>query len=1135
MKRALRKDCFKEIKKSYKRFISILLMAFLGVGFFAGVRATSPDMELTIDSYLDRQNVYDTRVVSTLGLTDDDVRAIGNLDNIDKTVGIYSEDVFVSFNEEEYVVKVYGLEDEINNVEIIKGRLPENDNECVIEQSMSNVAQVFINDYIEIREVLKENEEASFKNTKLKVVGIVQSPLYISRDRGTTTLGSGTVSYYMYVNKENIVSDIYTEIDISVSNAKELIFPSFEYNEKITNVKNELEGIKEERQNYRHTELITQANEKLEKAQNEFNEQKADAEKKISDAEKEIADGKKEIQKSKNKINKGEKELQDGRNKANKEFETAEKQIVEGENKLVNSQLEIDNAKKLLNSKRQEAEKGISQVKSGIQIIDNKISQLNTQKISIENGLNSIKKINNNLENLNLIVKQYEEQLLQMPDNEELKNQIKQLQTEIQNLENTKIQLEQTGVTQENLNKINTGLKECEIEKNKLQTQLNKINSELSSAEDQINQGQNEINARKSQINNLKLQLENTKKETQNRFEIAEKQIKTGRNKLELSEKELEDGEKELLQKKEEFNIEITKAEEKLIDAREKVNDIEKAKWYIFSRKDDQGYNSYVQDIDNVKKLGEVFPIVFFLIATLISLTSMSRMVEEERIQIGTLKAIGYNKIQIMSKYIMYSFLASIIGGFLGAIFGLKFFPTVIITMYEMMYNIKDNIVVFNKYYAFLGMGIMSICIVGTTIYTSLKELASTPSEMMRPKAPKAGKRVLLEKIPFIWNKFSFTQKVTLRNMFRYKKRFFMTVIGICGCTALILTGFGLKDSISKIMDYQYVDIYDYDMLIGLKDTLTKEEKEKLILNLENKKEIDKCTPIYMTSKTIQKDYLKEDTQIIVTNNPEELEKVIKLKDVKTGKKLNLNDNEIIITDKLSKLINVNIGDEINLIDSENKEYKLRVGGITEHYIAHYVYMTENLYNNIFQSEVSSNVLFTQYSSNISKENEEILSKEILENSKVGVITLTSSVMDIMNDTLSAMNFVVYVLIVSAGLLAFIVLYNLANINISERIRELATIKVLGFYDKEVYDYVTREIFLLTIIGIIIGLVFGFFLNSFILGTCEIGILRFKRIISIPSYIYSSFITIAFTVIVNFITYFSLKKVDMIESLKSVE
>jgi len=562
---------------------------------------------------------------------------------------------------------------------------------------------------------------------------------------------------------------------------------------------------------------------------------------------------------------------------------------------------------------------------------------------------------------------------------------------------------------------------------------------------------------------------------------------------------------------------------------------LENPKWYIFSRKDNAGFNGISQDTENVEKLGEVFPIVFFIIATLISLTTMSRMVEEERTEIGTLKALGYNNFQIITKYIIYSFLASSIGGILGALFGLKFFPYVIISMYQMMYDISELVIEFNVYYTLLGIGIMSFCIVGASIYTAINELKSTPNELMRPKAPKPGKRVLLEKIPLIWNKLNFTQKVTIRNMFRYKKKFLMTIIGIMGCTALIITGFGLKDSISKIMDYQYIDIYNFDMLIGLKNSLTSSEISSLENELRNRDEINDTVSAYLSSSEVKYKENREDAQILVVENSEILDDVIQLKDLKSGKKLTLNDDEVIITDKLAQLLDVKKGDEIKLLDSDNNEYTVKIGEIAEHYISHYIYITNNLYKKLYNKEVQPNIIYAKYQKKLDENKEETLSKELLLNSKINSITLTSYLMKTMDDTLNAMNFVVYVLIVSAGLLAFIVLYNLANVNISERIRELATIKVLGFYDKEVYDYVTREIVLLTVIGILFGLVFGYFLNMFILSTCEINILRFKRIVTPLSMLISSVITIAFTIIVNYMTYFSLKKIDMIESLKSVE
>lgn len=546
------------------------------------------------------------------------------------------------------------------------------------------------------------------------------------------------------------------------------------------------------------------------------------------------------------------------------------------------------------------------------------------------------------------------------------------------------------------------------------------------------------------------------------------------------------------------------------------------------------GYASFIQDTKSIRNIGIVFPAVFFIVATLISLTSMTRMVEEQRTQIGTLKALGYSKIQIASKYIIYASLASIIGGILGMCVGFVLLPKIIWMMYEMMYQIGDISLSFNLTYGALGLGLIYICIVGATIYSLIKELKETPAILMRPKAPKIGKRVLLERITFIWKRLSFSRKVTIRNIFRYKKRFLMTVIGIFGCTSLILAGFGLKDSISAIMPSQYEKVFDYDMQISLKNGLDESQLQEIVNKLDQKEEITKIVKTYMATSTAVNGELEEDVQIIVPEEKESLEGIINLKDVKTKETITLNDNEICLTDKAAELLKVKVGDTIKLKESNGNEKEVKISNIVENYISHYVYMSKELYQTLYEKDYESNVLLTK-NTDLSEEQEEKLATDIMQENEVSSISLTSTAITMMDDTMKSLNYVVVILIVSAGLLAFVVLYNLANVNISERIRELATIKVLGFYDREVYDYVTRETVLLTLIGIAIGLVGGYFLNYFIIGTCEINMLRFSKIISPLSYVYSILITIGFTLIVNIATYFALKKIDMIESLKSVE
>lgn len=489
-----------------------------------------------------------------------------------------------------------------------------------------------------------------------------------------------------------------------------------------------------------------------------------------------------------------------------------------------------------------------------------------------------------------------------------------------------------------------------------------------------------------------------------------------------------------------------------------------------------------------------------------------------------------------MSKYIIYAGIATITGSVLGMCIGFVILPKIIWMMYGMMYQMTDKILIsFNWKYGGIGLILISICIIGATIYTSLKELINTPSVLMRPKAPKGGNRVLMEKIPFIWKRLDFSHKVTVRNIFRYKKRFFMTIIGILGCTALILTGFGIKDSVKQIIPNQFENVFKYDMQINLKENLSNLEKEEFMNKINQNLKIKKAIQIYMTSEIAVNGEKSEDIQIIVPEDENELDGIINIRDIKNKKQnIKLTENEICLTDKAAQLLDVKAGDTLTLKDSDENEVNVKISNIVENYVSHYVYMTKETYKKIYNKEFKTNVIFTQ---NVTLNNEEQdnLAKEIMGMTEVSGIVNMSTTMKTIDDMMSLLNYVVVVLIVAAGLLAFVVLYNLANVNISERIRELATIKVLGFYDKEVYQYVTRETVILTIIGIALGLIGGYFLNYYLMGTCEINMLRFSKDIKPISYVYACLITVIFTLIVNIATYFSLKKIDMIESLKSVE
>ena len=1014
MKSALLKDSIKEIKNTYKRFLSILVMAFLGVGFFAGMRAASPDMVDTIDQYYKESQVYDIKILSTLGLTNDDIDAISEIDEIENTVGTYETEGKIEIDNKEIITKIMSVE-KLNKPILLQGNLPKTQNECVVEDSFLTANHKSIGDTIEV-EIEKtkndEGEEVEYLNKNiLKIVGTVKSPLYISRDRGTSSLGSGKIDYYIYVPKENIkANEIYTNIYIKLKNSENYTTSSEKYEEYIAEVKEKIEAIKEEREKARHDKLVDIATRKVKEAEEKLNENKQNAQQQIEEAKQEIENGKNKIEKAEVKLNSSKKE-------ADTKFKSAYNQIQMAKESIFQNETQ-------LNQKEQEAGQQITE-------LEIKKQELQTQFDTIENNLT-----------------QLETQYNQIKDNPNISEEQKQmLENKIQMLKQSKQTIKE-GIEQIN-NGITTGKQEIENAK----TQLQNAKNELTKKEKQY---------------------EATKTATYSSLENAKIEI-------EKSKTELEKGEKELEEKQEEFKDKIADAESKLIDSREKIANIENPTWYVLDRYSNTGYNSFIQDTESIENISKVFPIVFFMVALLISLTSMTMMVEEQRTQIGTLKALGYNKLQIASKYVIYAGLACVIGGVLGMSVGFVLLPQIIWTMYQMMYQMTDNIhISFNIIIGGMGLLLICVCIIGATIYAVLKELVQTPSTLMRPKAPKMGKRVLLEKIPFIWKRLSFSQKVTVRNIFRYKKRFLMTIIGILGCTALIVVGFGVRDSIRCIMPNQFEKVFNYDMQIGLKNGLEDEQKQKYIISLQEKTELEKVVETYMTSNIAKNQENEEDVQIIVPKEPKDLDEVINLTDVKTGEKVQLEENAICLTDKVAELLNVKQGDTITLKDSKDKERQVKISNIVENYVYHYVYMSRITYENLYGENYNTNMLFTK-NNNLSEEQETNLATEIMNQSEVASISRNSSIMNLLDDTMKSLNYVVIILIVSAGLLAFVVLYNLSNVNISERIRELATIKVLGFYDKEVYSYVTRETVILTAIGIVLGLISGYFLNYFII------------------------------------------------------
>lgn len=1067
MKKALLKDSIKEIRNTYKRFLSIMLMAMLGVGFFAGIRATSPDMNKTIDNYYDENNLYDVEFISTLGLTDDDLELIRENEYVDEVVGTYSKDVVAKVKEnEEPVIKLMAIEN-INQVVLVAGELPKNSNECAVEQSFINATGKAIGDNITI-----EDKDNNVLNDTLKITAIVNSPMYISRDRGTSNLGAGKVNYYIYMDKSNFDMDVYTQIYIKVKDADKYITGSNDYIELIHKAKDSLKQYEEEINTRRYDSLRSDATDEIEKAELELNNNRQDNGVKLDNAQTEIDNNKVKIENAKI-------ELENMKASTYSTFAEYENQLSDGKFQIEQAEIKLEQAKIDADTNIKSLNVAIESIRSNIEMVDAGLAVANQKHDEIFYTLENPGD-------------------LSQSDIEYLLGLKIEIESEIENLEKNKIELNEKIYN--------------------LEQTINQINENIINAS-------NAIIDQKIVLTQKEVELSQQKTNAYNLIANAEDEISSNESSLNQAQEELD-------QNRVEFEEKIKEAEGKIIDAKDKLNDIEAPKLYILEREDNSGYSGFIQDVQSVENIGKVFPVVFFVIATLISLTSMTRMVEEQRQQIGTMKALGYTKTQISMKYVLYASLATILGGIIGMIICFYILPKIIWMMYSMMYVIPNFVIEFNMKFGFIGLVVAIIGIVGATIYACLKELIENPATLMRPKAPKIGKRVLLEKIPFIWKHLNFTSKVTVRNMFRYKKRFLMTIIGIFGCTSLILFGFLLKDSVASIVERQYGKIFNYNFVVTLKSSLSHEEIDSASREIVNNDNIKEGVKVSLSSASILANDNVEDVQIIVPEELDQIYSVINFIDTKNND-VKIQNSGVVITDKVASLLKVKIGDKIIIRDTSDKEVEATVQNIVKNYVSHYMYMTKDTYEMLFGDYNVNGMLINTY--DIEDNLKDDLAREIMNNSKVSSVSNIDSMKETIDDMMGLMKYVVWVLIVSAGLLAFVVLYNLATVNISERIRELATIKVLGFYDDEVYKYVSKETSILTVIGIMLGMIGGIILNIFILKTCEINILRFEQELKPYAFIVSALITIGFTIIINIATYFTLKKINMIESLKSVE
>lgn len=1355
--KALRKEFWMEIRKSKSRFISILLIVALGVAFFSGIQASSPDMRYSGDAYYDESSLMDIKVVGTMGLTSDDVSSIESIDGIESAEGAWSTDVMCGEGQKQKVLHIESINDTVNKLDVQEGRLPEKSGEIFLDSTFASSNEYKVGDKVALRE---DGDSPLLVTTEYTVVGTGRSPLYISFNRGNTTLGTGEVNGFGYVLPEDFDQEIYTQIYVTVHGAKGLTSYTDGYENLIAKIKGRVENIADDRCQIRLAAVKADAQEEINDAQKKLDDGKKEADEKLADAKEELdkgekdledgrqeyedgksqledaktelADGKKQLEDAKTELTDGKNQLEDAKAQladgksqlesarsqlsssksqldtarsqlddgwsqvnaakaqladGQAQLDSAQKQVTSGlaeleenqktldENKakladgkaqLEAGEQQLETAKQTLTTKQSELDQSKAEITAGQQQIESTRTQLNAQKQQITDGLSQVSAGEaqlqdgiSALESAKAQLTELQSQLeivrasynaaLENPDasqeeidilaaqvsaleeqeaavSQQIQASEAQIESQRQQLAATRSELEsglaavEDGLSQlsQKESELNAGLEqitagqaqidagwiqiqeqentlaaskaeieagEQELEKGQKQLKaakkkLSKAQKEIDSNAETLAAGQAELDANVAKLNDSEAQYasgleqynsgarqiaENEAKLTSGEQEIAEneakladgekeiadnekkladgeKEITDNEKKLQDAAKDLKKGEKDLADGKKEYEDakkdaedEIAENQQKLNDAKKELEDLEMPEWMVTDREDLPEYTDYGDNADRLRNIGQVFPVIFFLVAALISLTTMTRMVEEQRTQIGTLKALGYKKSAIAAKYICYAFFATLLGSVLGMLIGEKIIPYIIITAYGIMYhNVANTISIdYQPGFALIASAASVVCTVGATLFASGKELQETPASLMRPPAPKEGKRVLLERLTFIWKHLSFSWKSTIRNLFRYKKRLIMTVFGIAGSMGLMLVGFGIQDSISDIAAIQYRELQHYDGMVIEDSDATEEEHAELFEYMKENEQIAHCNRVQMTKISAPKGSSNISIYLFVPESLSEFARDVTLKNRITGETYELTDEGAAISEKTASLLGLKVGDMIPLKKGD-KEYKVRVAVITENYMSHYLYMTPRVYEQTFgEMPEYENIVFTMQED--CKDDLEMAGTRILANPGALSISYTSSLASQVDRMLSTLDAVILVLIVSAGMLAFVVLYNLNNINITERQRELATLKVLGFYDGEVSQYVLRENVILTVLGIMFGAVFGILIHRYVITTVEVDAVMFGRNIKPLSFLYSGILTSIFSIVVNGVMHFKLKTIDMVESLKSVE
>ncbi|HPX70135.1 MAG TPA: hypothetical protein PLO47_00165 [Bacillota bacterium] len=1221
--KAITKDFLREIKNTRSRFISILILIALAVAFLSGLRATAPDMKRTLDNYMDESKFMDIQVLATLGITDEDIDAITQLDYVAFCEGAYLVDAVAAVPEGELVVKLWSLPEKINKPALKEGRLPETADECAVEANIVEKLGVSIGDVLILK--TEGDFEDVLTEVKFTVVGIVGSPYYIGFERGNSGIGTGSCEAFLYLSPAAFDMDFYTAAFVLVDGAAEMDAFQKEYEAKIEAAIDEMEPFGEIRAALRSEEVVGESSEKIDDAQKELDDAKqeledarielADARKELDDGWRKYFDGEEELADAKRKLAKGERDLLEGKQKyadgkvefddAVKKYEDAVAELADGRQKLedaktelaeASEKLEIEKAKALEELKEAEdkLKDGEEKYDSGFKEywdgkkeydsaranMDSASEQLAAGKTELDANAAALAEEETKLDvgiaemaaamgmDVDTMLAGMEAGMIPDPygfvaAKQEIAGAKAMLNAGYADYEANKAILDAAGEQldagwrelREARRELADARKELDDGWQEYNDGLEEFNEQIAGYEQDIADGEAKIAENEQKITDGEAELadaavkladaEKELADAEEEIADAEKKIADGKKEVADGEKELADALQELSEGEEEYadgfkeynnekaeaEEKIAEAEGKLADARRELADIEESKWYVMDRDSNPAYLVFGQDADRMANLAHVFPMLFFLVAALVCLTTMTRMVEDQRTQIGCLKALGYSRLRISMKYIAYGALPAVIGSAMGLAVGYTLFPKMIFTAYQIMYDVPDislssyPLITMFSVYAALATTVIS------TLVACLATLRSVPAQLMRPRAPRPGKRVMLEYIKPLWKRMSFFAKVSARNLFRYKKRFWMTVIGIGGCTALIIAAFGLRTSLFMTMDRQFDEIYDYNVQISLSDNVLESERERIASYIAESDDILFSADAKLIFSTGESDAYSI-AVVAEVIEPADIAEIVRLKDYESGATLVLGDDGVIIDRKLSELLKVDVGDSFTLEDDGYHEVK--IAGVTEHYLGHFAYMTPAYYESVFGEEYESNTVFLR----LTDCSVELCDKVLTDMMKLHGVAAAVRIEDARDTYIHSMeriDFVVMIVIFSAAALAVVVLYNLSNINITERKRELATIKVLGFYDMEVSQYVYRENVVLTLFGILLGVALGKVLHTWLVRSVEINQMMFGRDTDPMAFVWAALLTLAFSFAVNLFAHRKLQKIDMVESLKSAE